>query len=72
MKPAAWILAAAVFPITTAAAPGLDLPPATETVTIRGLCDHWKAWRTPDRDLYVTCPGRAPPPGAVELRAFYT
>lgn len=48
-----------------------DLPVEHKTVTIRGLCDGWKAWRERDGDLWVGCPGTSPPEGAVELRAYY-
>jgi hypothetical protein len=47
------------------------LPAATETIVFTGLCDGWKAWREADGDLWIGCPGRTPPPGAVELRAYY-
>lgn len=51
----------------------LDLPATHKTVTINGLCDGWKAYRTASGDLYVICPGGPnPPPKSVELRAFYT
>jgi hypothetical protein len=47
------------------------LPPTTETIVFTGLCDGWKAWREKDGNLWVGCPGRTPPAGAVELRAYY-
>ena len=49
----------------------ITLPVTAKTVTVHGLCDNWKAWRTVERNLWVGCGAAVPPAGAVELRAYY-
>lgn len=46
-----------------------SLPPVT-TFTVDKLCDGWSAWRV-GGNLYVTCPGKTPPRGAVALKPAY-
>ena len=55
----------------TAIAHDYNLADGAHTVTVRGMCSKWTAYRTAEQDLLVLCPGMAPPAGAVELRAYY-
>jgi hypothetical protein len=65
------VLAAAVAARAEGLPDGSTLPPH-KTVTLHGLCEGWKAWRTREGDLWIVCPGGPEhPAGAVELRAYY-
>ena len=59
----------AFMPLSLAA--DIVLPDTAKTITVQGLCSNWKAWRTPERNLWVGCGTAAPPSGSVELRAYY-
>ena len=48
----------------------VELPPHAKSVTIKGMCDEWKAWKVKG-DMVVTCGNTPAPSGAVELRPFY-